>query len=201
MAAAGQGLRARKNERTRNAILRATLELSLEVGFERATVAQIAERADVSPRTVHTWFASKEDIVIGALDLPIERLTTELEQGEGDVLDRLRRWIEIEGEHRTEPDELTRLRHRVLLADPHLRAAQRARQQAIEEVVAAAVAKDVGLPAGAVAPRAFAAAVITSLMALQERFAEGLDPDASSFAGTQAMLRAALGALRDRPAV
>ena len=57
------GLRERKNARTREAITRAALELTLELGFERATIAQIAERADVSPRTVHQWFRSKEEIL------------------------------------------------------------------------------------------------------------------------------------------
>lgn len=195
MAAPPQGLRERKNERTRNAITRAALELALEVGFERATVAHIAERADVSPRTVHAWFPSKEDIVIGAFDLPIERLAAELAGGEGDILDRVRRWLEAEEAHHTEPDDLMRLRHRVLLSDPHLRAAQRGRQQAIEELVASAVARDVGLPADAVAPRAFAAAVVATLLALQERFAEDADPDPTRFEGAQPMLRAALAAL------
>jgi len=47
---AGTGLRERKNARTREAIIRAACELILERGFEGATVAQIAERADVAPR-------------------------------------------------------------------------------------------------------------------------------------------------------
>jgi hypothetical protein len=84
----------------------------------------------------------------------------------------------------------------VLLADPHLRAAQRGRVQAIEELIAAAVARDAGLPPEAVGPRAFAAAVATTLLSLQERFASDADPDATGFAGAQAMLRAALSALR-----
>jgi len=198
MAATNQGLRERKNERTRIAITRAALELALEVGFEHATVAQIAERADVSPRTVHAWFPSKEDIVVGASDLPIERLAAELADGEGDTLDRIRRWIDAEGALDSEPDDLARLRHRVLLGDPHLRTAQRARQQAVEDLVASAVAAESGLPSDAVAPRALAAAVVTSLLAMQERFADDNDASVSDFEGTQAMLRAALAALRDR---
>src|SRR6266536_6262109 len=154
-----QGLRERKNERTRIAITRAALELALEVGFERATVAQIAERADVSPRTVHAWFPSKEDIVVGASDLPIDRLAAELADGEGDTLDRIRRWIDAEGALRTEPDDLARLRHRLLLADPHMRTLQRARQQAAEELIASAIADEAGLRRDAVAPRALGAAV------------------------------------------
>lgn len=198
MAATQQGLRERKNERTRIAITRAALELALEVGFQRATIAQIAERADVSPRTVHAWFPSKEDIVVGASDLPIDRLAAELADGEGDTLDRIRRWIDAEDALRTEPDDLARLRHRLLLADPHMRTLQRARQQAVEELIASAIADEAGLPRDAVAPRALAAAVITILLAMQERFADDNDAYARDFEGAQAMLRAALTALRNR---
>ena len=77
------GLRERKNERTRAAITRATLELTLERGFEGATIAQIAERADVSPRTIHTWFSSKEEIVLGRSSENVDRLAHALEQGDG----------------------------------------------------------------------------------------------------------------------
>jgi hypothetical protein len=43
-----------------------------------------------------------------------------------------------------------------------------------------------------------AAAVITTLPAMQERFADDNDAHASDFERAQAMLRAALAALRDR---
>jgi AcrR family transcriptional regulator len=198
MAAAQQGLRERKNERTRAAITRAALELALEVGFERATVAQIAERADVSPRTVHTWFPSKEDIVVGAADLPLDRLGAALASEEGDTLDRIQRWIRMEEELNADPDDIRRLRHRLLITDPHLRSAQRARQQAAETLIAAAIADEVGLPHEAVAPRALAAAIVTSLLALQERFVEERSGTAiGEFAGVEPMVRAALAALRD----
>jgi AcrR family transcriptional regulator len=189
------GLRERKNARTRAAITRAALELALESGFGNATIAKIAERADVAPRTVHQWFPSKEDIVLAAFDEPTARLTAELADGDGDTLDRLRRWLDAESQARTEPDELTRLRHQLLLSDPHLRAGQRARLQAIEDLIAASIADETNLPPDAVAPHALAAAIVTSLIAMQERFAAGLKSSTEDFARTDAMLRAALQAL------
>jgi AcrR family transcriptional regulator len=198
MAVTPQGLRERKNERTRAAITRAALELALERGFEHTTVAQIAERADVSPRTVHAWFPSKDDIVLGASVMPIGRLATELRDGDGNTIDRVRRWVRGESALRTEPDDLARLRHRVLLGDPHLRTLQRTRQQAAERLIASAIAAEAGLSADAVAPQALAAAVITTLLAMQQRFAEDRDAYADDFDGTVAMLQAALAALRAR---
>ncbi|WP_029384736.1 helix-turn-helix domain-containing protein, partial [Streptomyces leeuwenhoekii] len=45
------GLRERKKRRTRDALLRAALELFTARGYERTTVDDIAEAADVSQRT------------------------------------------------------------------------------------------------------------------------------------------------------
>jgi AcrR family transcriptional regulator len=194
-----QGLRERKNERTRVAITRAALELALDLGVERTTVAQIAERADVSPRTVHAWFPSKDDIFVVGADLPKDRLAAELKDGEGDLIDRVRRWVEAEGDSRPEPEDVARLRHRVLLTDPHLRALQRARQQDVEDLIAAAIAAGNDLPRDAIAPKALAAAIVTTLLALQERFvAHGHSQEADHFGGASEMLRAALTALHAR---
>jgi len=197
------GLRERKNLRTREAITRAALELTLELGFERATIAQIAERADISPRTVHQWFGSKEDTIVGGSDESNTRLAAALAENDGDVLDRINRWLAVEAESQSsEAKDLERLRHRVLLADPHLRAVHRGRLQDAEGLIAAAIAEEVSLPADADAPRALAAAVTTNLVAMQERFVAGTDADADPKAseGTQEMLRAALDALRRRAA-
>ena len=46
------GLRERKRQRTRETIARVALELFDRQGFQETTIAQIAEAADVSPRTV-----------------------------------------------------------------------------------------------------------------------------------------------------
>src|SRR4051812_40344980 len=70
---------------------------------------------------------SKAEIIAGASREPRERLAVELAADEGEILDRLRRRVEAEGDRRTELNDLARLRHRALLADPHLRAVQRAR--------------------------------------------------------------------------
>jgi AcrR family transcriptional regulator len=62
------GLRERKRLATRRAIQRATLTLSTENGFDRVTVDEISNVAQVSPRTFFNYFPSKEAAVIG--DVP-----------------------------------------------------------------------------------------------------------------------------------
>jgi AcrR family transcriptional regulator len=197
MSATGPGLRERKNEQTRRAITSAALELASEVGFEHATVAHIAERANVSPRTVHAWFPSKEDIVVGTSDVRIDQLAAALQTGgEEDTIERIVRWLATVDAARTEPDELTRLRHRVVLADPQLRAHQRGRLAAVEKLIASAIAKETGLSSDALAPRSLAAAIATMLLAMQERFADSRDEDEADIDIALKMLRAALDDLR-----
>ncbi|MFW6690956.1 TetR/AcrR family transcriptional regulator [Streptomyces sp. MAR4 CNX-425] len=57
------GLRERKKRRTRAAISEAAITLFLRHGFAGVSVAQVAEAAEVSKRTLFAYFPSKEDLV------------------------------------------------------------------------------------------------------------------------------------------
>ncbi|MFD6159499.1 TetR/AcrR family transcriptional regulator [Nocardia sp. NPDC060256] len=63
--AAHPGLRERKKQQTRLRIIEVGLNLCDTQGFDATTVEQIANAADVSPRTINRYFDSKEDIVLG----------------------------------------------------------------------------------------------------------------------------------------
>jgi AcrR family transcriptional regulator len=63
------GLRERKKLKTRLAIQEHALRLFRDQGYEKTTVEQIAEAAEVSPSTFFRYFPTKEDVVLfDALD-------------------------------------------------------------------------------------------------------------------------------------
>ncbi|PRX64124.1 TetR family transcriptional regulator [Nonomuraea fuscirosea] len=68
------GRRERKKAATRAAILDAATALFLERGFDGVSVREIADQADVSPKTVFTHFPQKEALVFGDEDERHERL-------------------------------------------------------------------------------------------------------------------------------
>jgi AcrR family transcriptional regulator len=61
------GLRERKKLRTHRAISDAAITLFLERGFNEVSVAQVAEAAEVSRRTLFAYFPTKEDLVVHRL--------------------------------------------------------------------------------------------------------------------------------------
>ncbi len=63
----GVGLRERKKTETRAALSAAALRLALEKGVDNVRVDEIAEAANVSPRTYNNYFASREQAIVAGI--------------------------------------------------------------------------------------------------------------------------------------
>lgn len=86
------GRRERKKAATRQAIADAALQLFLEHGFDRVSVRDVAERADVSTTTLFAHFPSKESLVFDReqeVDAALAAAVRERPDGQG-VVEALR---------------------------------------------------------------------------------------------------------------
>jgi AcrR family transcriptional regulator len=146
-------LRERKKLATRRTLRRVALDLVAERGFVHVTVEDIAEAADVSPRTFFNYFPSKEAALFGANPERVAALRERLvhEAPGQTALEALR--VAMVGEARALAEELDELggdpafwlkRMKAAHVDPHLRAAQAAHRAMVERVVADALAERLG---------------------------------------------------------
>jgi AcrR family transcriptional regulator len=174
------GLRASKKARTRLAISDVATQLFAEHGFEHVTLAQIAEAADVSVKTVFNYFPSKEDLFFDRAEELIEGLlATITERPAGQTI--LGALSELLSDNRVpfrgagwrplrDPEGYEQFR--AFVATEHASAALRARRLVVAEGwtlrLAAAIAAELGLRADDSRAEAMAAMVIAA-MGLRER--------------------------------
>jgi AcrR family transcriptional regulator len=165
------GLRERKKQKTRETIIEVALELFVERGYEETTIAEIADAAEVSPRTIFAYFPSKEDILFCDMPEIQERLAQVLrDRPEGaTALDALRDFIA--GSLSTASNEAHNvvLRRRIVIAgNETLRRNQRARFSPFEHQMAEAIAEDLHARPDDIRPRMVAAALATAFSAIHD---------------------------------
>ncbi len=118
-----------------------------------------------------------------------------MHEGEGDVIDRIRSWVEEEAQHAAEdPDDLAAMRREAIALDPHLQAREREQMTTALDAIATAAATTLGQQPGDFGPRAFAAATISVLQTIQDSQDRDATPNALDRAF--AFVHAGLGALR-----
>jgi AcrR family transcriptional regulator len=146
-------LRERKKQATRRLLRRAALGLVAERGLANVTVEDIAEAAEVSPRTFFNYFPSKEAVLFGgdpdrAAQLR-ERVAT---RGPGEPAIAVLRAVLAE-DAEVMADELRSLggdpadwlrRMKVARTDPLVRAAHAAQMAMIERAIAEGIAVRLG---------------------------------------------------------
>jgi AcrR family transcriptional regulator len=167
------GLRARKRQRTRETIARVALELFDRQGFQETTIPQIAEAADVSPRTVSAYFPHKEDLAFPDAEQEFVDFKARLrDRAPGETaIDAMRAIIRASVDEETERSSERQARRRVIKADDGLRAHEHRYMRRVQEMLADAIARDLGASAEDIEPRMAAAATLTVFELLDEDYA------------------------------
>jgi AcrR family transcriptional regulator len=115
------GLREQKRIATKRALQVALLRLALERGFDSVTVEEVAQAAQVSPRTFFNYFTSKEEAVAaphGSHELTADEVAR-YEEGAGDPLTDL--IVLMAGRASDEEDfELHSLRRELMMRESRL---------------------------------------------------------------------------------
>ncbi len=161
------GLRERKKQKTRETIINVALELFAHKGYEQTTIAEIADAAEVAPRTIFAYFPSKEDILFYDSAEVQERLAHALrERPEGTTaLDALREFIFAS----LTPDSTKALRKRIVASDDALQRNERARYAPLEQLMAEAIAEDLHAGPTDIRPQIVAAAIFAAFNTLTDR--------------------------------
>lgn len=170
------GLRERTRRAVQREIAEAASALFLERGYAATTIDEIAALAGMSARSVFRYFASKEEIILGKLDLVADEMLEDMRARPSDepVWESLRRAFGLLNRHADAigtPEAAGELQ-RVIFQTPSLFAAYLQRLQQVQgEVVVILVerAEAAGSPYAAddPVPRALVAAAFGCLVAAQ----------------------------------
>ena len=161
---AAGGLRERKKQMTREALVSAAEALFAQRGFDNVTVAQIAEAVHIAPKTVFVYFSTKEDLVFHGEDAMCETLVSR-------IRDRPRGQSPLEALTAVLAEKMSASRsgpvsdlERLLLIvgdSPTLLARMQRMWQRFEQALAVELARESGEHPSAPQPRIAAAQLIT----------------------------------------
>jgi AcrR family transcriptional regulator len=143
-------LRDRKKERTRRAIGDAALRLFVERGFDAVTVADIAAEADVGTRTLHRYYASKDELLFAEDDDHREELAELLRERPAGEAPEVTLAAVIGPMVERFADRLAdaRAREALIAGNPALQARELAKRNAVESLVAEHLAHRMGVEVG-----------------------------------------------------
>jgi AcrR family transcriptional regulator len=146
-------LRERKKLATWRTLRRVALDLVSQRGFAHVTIEDIAEAADVSPRTFFNYFPSKEAVLFGTSPDRLEAVRAGIRDTAPGESALTALGLVLAAEARSRAEELRELdgdaagwlrRMKSARVDPHLRAAHAAHLAAGERLMTEALAQRLG---------------------------------------------------------
>ncbi len=179
------GLRERKKQRTRDALVRVALELFTDQGYERTTVDEIAEAVEVSQRTFFRYFSSKEEVAFAVQRMVEAEFVRALarrppEEGPFDAMRKavLAAWDDLAGTiDEVVPVELYLKTFQMIESTPSLLAAHLRRSSELEETIALLIARREGLDVDVDPRPRIAVAAFSGVMRVTgQMWGKGTDP-------------------------
>jgi AcrR family transcriptional regulator len=164
-------LRERNKQSARETIVRVAADLFSERGYATTTLAEIADAAGIAPSTLFNYYPSKSDIVFSLFNDAIdsaERRIVGRPEGEPATA-AIIAWVKEDLPVVEAPyvDSLLRM-PRIVSSDPGLCAENRLRRALLEDVFAAAYARDLGEPAEHLRPHVMATIVMRGILDVWE---------------------------------
>lgn len=168
--AAKVGLRERKKQQTRDTIARVALRLFAQRGYDETTLADIAEAANVSPRTIFSYYEGKEDILFCQEGAFLEQLKEKLEQrpAGATTVDTIRQFIASI----PPPDEQAMLRKQIVTNNPALQIKIRAHLGQLEPLLTQSIAQDLHAGPDDIRPPLLAASMTAAFTTVRDRLLE-----------------------------
>ena len=124
------GLRERKKQQTRAALVEAAARLFADKGYDKTTVADIAAAADVSTRTFFSYFRAKEEVLFAGTDQRLRAIAEALDTVQAasplEAVHRIVEHVLAASDDLSDSDRLA-----IVLAKPELQA------QALQRLLAA----------------------------------------------------------------
>jgi AcrR family transcriptional regulator len=195
------GLRERKKQRTRERIVEAAFELFAERGFDGTTIADIAEAAEIAPRTFFSYFPSKDDVVFYDFEETQATIASWLQNREPgtNAIDALRAGIAsgVEEIGPGDPRE-KQLRKRLMRENESLAAHSEHLKGKLADLLGEAVAEDLGDEPSDLRPRLVAAAFLAAIGLIDDMSEDEMSHSSETINSLLAFLRGGLAALQDQ---
>jgi len=173
---------------SRALVERAAIDLMLTEGYDAVSVQRIASAAGIARSTYFRYFASKADAVWGAFDTAIDRLASALAETAPTVstMTAVHTAVTVTTHQNAQDSEVWLSRFALLDSAPSLAAGAALRWSHWSQVIAAFVARRLGIEPTDVVPAAIAGAVQGAYLASLRKWLDtGLtdaDPSARSWA-------------------